>query len=115
MSKYIKYYYITEDKETFCCELPDLLPKRHPWKEYEGLDVKIWLTDSEGVDSMLAELPDSTPVSDIMHECGKKAIQVITEEEYISVATPYFESQRLYSESYAAQIQAIKDKYPKPE
>ena len=72
-------------------------------KEYPGLDVKVWLSDSEGVNVMLSELPDSTPVSTIVSPCGKNAIQVISEAEYQSVATPYFEAAVLSGEAQQAR------------
>jgi hypothetical protein len=75
----------------------------HPVAQYEGLDVKVWLSDSDGVDVMLAQLPDSTAVSDIKHSSGKKAVQVLTEAEYNSVATPYFEAGVLNGEARDAE------------
>ena len=109
MAKYIKHYYVDDEGGSFCCELAEPRYKRHPWKEYAGLDVKVWLTDSEGVDSMLAVLPDSTTVADVTHECGKKAIQVLTEAEYTSVATPYFEAQTLHGEAMEAEREGDTD------
>jgi hypothetical protein len=89
--QYIKHYYVDENNNTFCCDTNKPQYKRHPWKEYANLDVKVWLLDSEGIDVCLAELPDSTPVSTIVSDCGKKAVQVLTEQEYNSVANIYFE------------------------
>jgi hypothetical protein len=105
--QYIKHYYVDDDHNIFCCEEPPAPKyKRHPWKEYPGLDVKVWLTDAEGVDVCLAELPDTTPVSTVVEpDCGKKQIQVLTEAEYNSVATPYFAAQTLYSEAMEARQQ----------
>lgn len=111
MAKYIKYYYVDDENNTFCCELEEPRYKRHPWKEYDGLDVKIWLTDSDGVDSMLAEIPDSTIVVDIIHECGKKSVQVLTDPEYNSISIPYFESQTLYREAQLAEEVGDEDLY----
>lgn len=102
--QYIKHYYVDEDNNTFCCELSEPKYKRHPWKEYTGLNVKVWLSDAEGVDVCLAELPDSTPVSNIVDpDCGKNQIKVLTEAEYQSVATPYFEAQTLSGEAQQAR------------
>jgi hypothetical protein len=101
--QYIKHYYVDDNSNTFCCESVEPAYKRHPWKEYSGLDVKVWLTDSEGVDVCLSELPDSTPVTTIVSDCGKNAVQVLTEAEYNSVATPYFESQVLSAEASEAR------------
>lgn len=99
---YIKHYYVDDTNNVFCCELPDPAYKRHPWKEYPGLDVKIWLTDSDGVEVCLSEIPDSTPVTTLVSDCGKNAVQVLTEVEYNTVAIPYFESQALSAEARMA-------------
>ena len=103
--QYIKHYYVDDDHNTFCCEVtPEPKYKRDPWKEYAGLDVKVWLTDSDNVDVCLAELPDTTPVSTLVDsDCGKNQIKVLTEAEYNSVATPYFEAQTLSGEAQQAR------------
>lgn len=101
--QYVKHYYVDDGNNVFCCESPDPTYKRHPWKEYEGLDVKIWLTDIDGVDVCLAELPDTTPVTTVVDECGKNCIQVLTEVEYNSVATPYGEAGVLFGEAQQAR------------
>ena len=67
------------------------------------MDVKVWLTDSDGVDVMLAELPDSTSVSTTVSDCGKNCIQVLTETEYNTVWTPYSEALALYGEAMEAR------------
>jgi len=104
--QYIKHYYVDDDHNTFCCETTSNPKyKRHPWKEYEGLGVKVWLSDSDGVDVMLAELPDSTSVSTIVDDCGKNSIQVLTETEYNTVWTPYSEALALYAEAMEARQQ----------
>lgn len=102
--QYIKHYYVDDDHNTFCCEVtPEPKYKRHPCKEYAGLDVKVWLSDSDGVDVCLAELPDTTSVSTIVSDCGKNEVQVLTEAEYQSVTTPYFEVQTLFGEAQQAR------------
>lgn len=101
--QYVKHYYVDDGNSVFCCEAPDPAYKRHPWKEYAGLDVKIWLSDVEGVDVCLAELPDTTPVVTVPSDCGKNCIQVLTETEYNTVATPYFQSATLSAEAQQAR------------
>lgn len=101
--QYIKHYYVDDNNNTFCCEASEPAYKRHPWKEYAGLDVKVWLTDSEGVDVCLSEVPDSTSVSTVASDCGKNSVQVLTETEYQSVATPYFEAASLSGEAQQAR------------
>jgi len=103
--QYIKHYYVDDNRNTFCCETSSNPKyKRHPTKEYEGLGVKVWLSDSDGVDVCLAELPDSTTVSTVTQDCGKNSIQVLTEEEYNTVWTPYSEALVLYGEAMEARI-----------
>lgn len=101
--QYIKHYYVNDNNNTFCCESTEPAYKRHPSKEYAGLDVRVWLNDSEGVDVCLSEVPDTTPVSTIADSCGKNSVQVLTESEYNSVAIPYFESQTLFAEASEAR------------
>jgi hypothetical protein len=101
--QYIKHYYVNESNSVFCCEAEEPVYKVHPWRQYAGLSVKVWLTDAEGVDVCLSELPDSTPVTTVVSDCGKNAVQVLTEAEYNSVATPYFESQVLSAEASEAR------------
>lgn len=102
--QYIKHYYVDDENYTFCCETTsEPRYKRHPWKEYEGLEVKVWLFDTEGIEVCLSEVPDTTSVSTITHECGKNNVQVLTEVEYNSVATPYFDAQALFAEAQVAR------------
>lgn len=102
--QYIKHYYVDDDRNTVCCETSSNPKyKRHPTKEYAGLDVKVWSTDSDGVDVCLAELPDSTTVSTVTQDCGKNSIQVLTETEYNTVWTPYSAALALYDEARTAE------------
>lgn len=103
--QYIKHYYVDDDHNTFCCETTSNPKyKRHPWKEYSGLDVKVWSTDSDGVDVMLAQLPDTTSVSNVVDpNCGKNCIQVLTEAEYNTVWTHYSQSLALFEEAQDAR------------
>ena len=100
--QYIKHYYVDADSpSSFCCAGAEPKYKRHPI-EYAGLDVKVWLTDSNGVDVMLAQLPDSTAVSDVVngdHTC----IKVLTEAQFNSVWTPYSEAGVLSGEAQDAE------------
>lgn len=101
--QYIKHYYVDDSSNYFCCETPDPKYKRHPWKEYEGLDVKIWLSDVDGIDVCLAEIPDTTSVTTITDDCGKNSVQVLTEAEYNTVAIPYGEAGVLSGEARQAR------------
>lgn len=101
--QYIKHYYVDDNSNVFCCETPEPGYKRHPWKEYPGLDVKIWLTDVDGIDVCLSELPDTTSVTTVVDDCGKNCIQVLTEAEYNTVAVPYGEAGVLSAEAQQAR------------
>ena len=103
MAQYVKHYYVCDQTGAACCSTVEPKYKRHPWKEYAGLDVKVWLSDSDGVDVMLAQLPDSTPVETVTHDCGKNQIQVLTEAEFNSVWTPYSEAGVLSGEAFEAE------------
>jgi len=100
--QYIKHYYVdAESPSSFCCTAAEPRYKRHPI-EYAGLDVKVWLTDSNGVDVMLAQLPDDTTVADVVngdHTC----IKVLTETQFNSVWTPYSAAGVLYGEAQEAE------------
>jgi len=102
--QYIKHYYTDEQTGAYCCETSSNAKYLvHPWRNYAGLAVKVWLTDSDGVDVMLAELPDTTSVSTITEDCGKNSIQVLTETEYNTVWTPYSAAATLYAEAQTAE------------
>ena len=109
MAQYIKHYYVDAEGGSFCCETKLPRYRRHPLAEYPGLDVRVWLSDSQNVDAMLAQLPDSTPVSDVTHLCGKKAVQVLTEAEFNSVWTPYSEAIALFDEARQAEEDGDED------
>jgi|TARA_B100000902_G_scaffold216096_1_gene205505 hypothetical protein len=101
--QYIKHYYVDAQNGSYCCETSSNPKyKRHPVNEYAGLSVKVWLTDSDGVDVCLAELPDSTSVSTIANG-SKNSVKVLTEAEYNTVWTPYSEGMGLYGEESEAR------------
>lgn len=101
--QYLKHYYVDDNSNVFCCESPEPGYKRHPWKEYAGLDVKIWSSDADGVDVCLSQVPDTTPAATVPSDCGKNFVQVLTEAEYNSVATPYGEAGVLSAEALQAR------------
>jgi len=107
--QYIKHYYTDEQTGAYCCETSSNPKyKVHPWRTYAGLDVKVWLTDSDGVEVMLAELPDSTTVADVAVG-SKKAVQVLNETEYNTVWTPYSAAATLYGEATEAEMSGDAD------
>ena len=54
--QYIKHYYVDAQGGSYCCTTTEPKYKRHPVQEYAGLDVKVWLTDANGVE----DINDST-------------------------------------------------------
>lgn len=108
--QYIKHYWVNNINNQYCCSTNDAPEKRHPVKEIPGLDVKVWLQDIDGIDVCLSEVSSDIPVPEAYESSTstKKCVQVLTEEEYNSVATPYFESQQLYGEARTEEDETIK-------
>ena len=108
--QYIKHYWVNNINNQYCCSINDAPEKRHPVKEIPGLDVKVWLQDINGIDVCLSEVSSDIPVPEAYESSTstKKCVQVLTEEEYNSVATPYFESQQLSGEAMMEKDETIK-------
>jgi hypothetical protein len=107
--QYIKHYWINTNTGTYSSD-SNPVEKRHPEAEFPGLGVKIWLQDVDGIDVCLSEVPDRIPVPE-MYESStstKKCVQILTETEYNSVATPYFESQQLSGEAMMQEDETLK-------
>lgn len=101
--QYIKHYWVSTETNTYCSE-NNSIKRRHPEAEFPGLGVKIWTHDEDGIDLCFSKVPDNTSVNDVIDtENGKKVVQVLTEAEYNSVATPYFEAQTLSGEAQQAR------------
>ena len=89
--KYVKHYwidYVTNAWLTTTNDTPN--GKTHPYNVFSTneLDVKIWLTDSDGIDVCLSEVPDSVTITEVT-DGSKKAVVELTETQYNSVKTPY--------------------------
>ena len=95
--QYLKHYWISIITGSYAVS-DNPVEKRHPEAEFPGLDVKIWMSDENGIDVCLSVVPDTTSVSDIIIG-DKKAVQVLTEDQFNSVSIPYLESQLLYSQA----------------
>jgi len=108
--QYIKHYWVDNITNQFCCRTNDAPEKRHPVKEIPGLDVKVWLQDINGVDVCLSEVSSEIHVPEVYESSTstKKCVQVLTETEYNSVATPYFESQQLSGEARTEENETLK-------
>jgi hypothetical protein len=107
--QYIKHYWINTNTGTYSSD-SNPVEKRHPEAEFPGLGVKIWLQDVDGIDVCLSEVPDRIPVPE-MYESStstKKCVQILTETEYNSVATLYFESQQLSGEAMMQEDETLK-------
>ena len=105
--KYLKHYWICIADGKYCCE-DNPVEKRHPEAEFPGLDVKIWMHDEDGIDVCLSTVPNSTPVADVLSEDGtKKVVQVLTEEEFNSVAVPLAESGQLSQQARQESDEAL--------
>ena len=98
MTKYIKHSWKKISDNSWITTDKTVVEKRHPEAEYAGLGVKIWMKDSDDVDVCLSEIPDSTSAADIT-EGSKKVVQVLTETQYNTVKTPYFEAQTLWGDA----------------
>jgi hypothetical protein len=108
--QYIKHYWVNNINNQYCCSINDAPEKRHPVKEIPGLDVKVWLQDINGIDVCLSEVSSDIPVPEAYESSTstKKCVQVLTEEEYNSVTTPYFESQQFSGEAMMERDETIK-------
>ena len=108
--QYIKHYWVNNINNQYCCSINDAPEKRHPVKEIPGLDVKIWLQDVDGIDVCLSEVSSEIHVPEVYESSTstKKCVQVLTETEYNSVATPYFESQQLSGEAMMQEDETLK-------
>ena len=106
--QYIKHYWVDNISNEYCCHTNNPKEKRHPNKEFAGLDVKVWLQDVDGIDVCLSEVPDTTSVSTITDDGGTNCVKVLTLEEFNSVATPYFEAQQLSAEARTEEDETIK-------
>ena len=102
--KYLKHYWkSTNPSSDDYLTTANSIDKRHPEAEFAGLDVQIWMHDADGVDVCMAQVPDSTTVTDVTIG-SKKAIQELTETQYNSVKTPLDASAVLESEAMDAEM-----------
>lgn len=107
--QYIKHYWINLHSNNYSCR-ENVVERRHPEKEFPGLDVKIWLQDVDGIDVCLSEVSDTIVISEAYESSTstKKCVHILTEVEYNSVATPYFESQQLSGEAMMQEDETLK-------
>lgn len=96
--KYLKHYWIDLNSVKYSTT-HNPVEKRHPEKEFPGLDVRFWLIDENDIDICLSAVPDDTEVSDVFDDENKKVVQVLTEEQFDSIAIPLQESHNLFVQS----------------
>ena len=99
--KYLKHYWKSTTSGDYLTTA-NSIDKRHPEAEFAGLDVQIWLHDADGIDVCMAQVPDSTTITEVTVG-SKKAIQELTETQYNSVKTPLDASAVLDGEAMAAE------------
>ena len=100
--KYLKHYWKSTTSGDYLTTA-NSIDKRHPEAEFAGLDVQIWMHDADGVDVCMAQVPDSTTVTDVTIG-SKKAVQSLTETQYNTVKTPLDASNVLNAEAMDAEI-----------
>ena len=100
--KYLKHYWKSTTSGDYLTTA-NSIDKRHPEAEFAGLDVQIWMHDADGVDVCMAQVPDSTTVTDVTVG-SKKAIQSLTETQYNTVKTPLDASGVLNQEATEAEM-----------
>ncbi len=106
--KYLKHYWIDIKTGNYISD-SNPIEKRHPEAEFPGLDVQIWMHDVDGIDVCLSQVPNDVVINDLVDNVtGKRVVQALTEEEFNSVAIPYFESQVLYVNFENEQDEVIK-------
>ena len=100
--KYLKHYWKSTTSGDYLTTA-NSIDKRHPEAEFAGLDVQIWMHDADGVDVCMAQVPDSTTVTDVTVG-SKKAVQSLTETQYNTVKTQLDASNVLNAEAMDAEI-----------
>ena len=93
MAKYIKHYYVDGDNlvEFFVDKNMGPNGKTHP--RIDGLDVKFWFVDSNGIDYCMSVVPDETVITPVngLGECAYNVwaseIQAQYEAQRASVAS----------------------------
>ncbi len=99
MTKYLKHYW---KKNGSWLTTSNQVEQHHPEADYPGLDVNIWMHDSDGVDVCLSKVPDGTAISTITVG-SKNAVIELTETQFNSVKTPLDEAATLREEARTAE------------
>jgi hypothetical protein len=95
MLKYIKHYYV--DGENLTQYLTDTNVssngKTHP--RLDGLDVKLWFIDENGIDFCLSVVPDTTEITDTL------GLTTLTFEQWAAIAESHFNARRIEASTNA--------------
>ena len=105
MTKYLKHYWKKGDA---WLTTSNQVEQHHPEADYPGLDVNIWMHDSDGVDVCLSKVPDTTGITTITVG-SKNAVIELTETQFNSVKTPLDEAAVLESEAMTAEVSGDDD------
>ena len=105
MTKYLKHYW---KKNGSWLTTSNQVEQHHPEADYPGLDVNIWMHDSDGVDVCLSKVPDTTGITTITVG-SKNAVIELTETQFNSVKTPLDEAAVLESEAMTAEMSGDDD------
>ena len=95
MTKYLKHYWKNGGS---WLTTSNVVGQAHPESDYAGLDVNIWMHDSDGVDVCLSKVPDSTAISTVTVG-SKNAVIEVTETQFNSIKTLIDEEQVLRGEA----------------
>ena len=109
--KYAKHYWVDYATNAWLTTTNDTPNgKTHPYNifSHDDLAVKVWLTDSDGIDVCLSELPDSVTITEVGVGL-KKAVIELTETQYNTVKTPYDAASVLRGEADALRHQETPD------
>ena len=109
--KYAKHYWVDYVINSWLTTTNDTSNgKTHPYNifSHDDLDVKVWLTDSDGIDVCLSEVPDSVTITEVAVGT-KKALVELTETQFNSVKTPYDAAAVLRSEAFDLRNQETPD------
>ena len=109
--KYAKHYWVDYVINSWLTTTNDTSNgKTHPYNifSHDDLDVKVWLTDSDGIDVCLSEVSDSVTITEVAVGT-KKALVELTETQFNSVKTPYDAAAVLRSEAFDLRNQETPD------
>ena len=109
--KYVKHYWIDHVTNVWLTTTNDTPNgKTHPYNVFSMSDlaVRVWLTDSDGIDVCLSEVPDSVTITEVT-DGSKKAVVELTETQYNTVKTPYDAAAVLRNEAHTLRTQETPD------